>query len=585
MGKQAKERKKPSLGLELVGIVLVCWILPVAIIATVAGYFTSNNINRQIVSTITSSVDSAIKASRSKVEAAVAGSRNASYNPAVKQACYRYAENKDKELLYDSLTGFLVQQYKYDDNFLAAMLFCCDEPDTLYYTYNDGYAASYSNVRVYEEQAHGAAKQIAANLGTEIQFLNKNGRVYMVRNLVDSNQAFEPFAVLVLELNTQVMFGGVENVLWKTGANIWLDNTPVALAGGASTMAGLDVLRGAPESGLYEGENDYTAYGVQQISDTQFAHIVTVDKLTLMQQLMGFRTVFFWVVALVVPLLGLAAYFFYSNVSRPVLGLMDGTRHIEQGELGYQITMQCGNREFQHLTDSFNDMSERLKYQFERIYSEELALRDAKIMAMQSQINPHFLNNTLEIINWEARLADNIKVSRMIEALSTMLDAAMDRKGKQLVRLSEEMMYVDAYLYIISERLGKRLTVQKEIDETLLSCEVPRLVMQPILENAVEHGVQRCQQGSIAIRVYTGEDGALILEVENDGEMTQADEEQIARLLAPDYDARGESANSLGICNVNQRVRMIFGANSGLFITKNANGNAVARIVIPVPTT
>lgn len=577
MGKQTRERKKPSLGLELVGIVLACWILPVAIIALVAGYFTSNNINRQIVSTITSSVDSAVKASRSKVEAAVAASRNASYNPAVKQAYYSYLQNKDKELLYDSLTGFLVQQYKYDDNFLAAMLFRCEEPDRLYYTYNDVYAASYANVRVYEEQAHSTAKQIAAGLGTGIQFINKNGKIYMVRNLVDSNRAFEPFAVLVLELNTQTMFGGIENVIWKTSANVWLDNTPITLGG---TNKAPEALRGAPESGLYEGENDYTAYGVQQINGIRFAHIITVDKLSLMQQLMGFRTVFFWVIALVVPLLGFAAYFFYSNVSRPVLGLLGGTRHIEQGELGYQIAMRCGNREFQHLTNSFNDMSERLKYQFERIYNEELALRDAKIMAMQSQINPHFLNNTLEIINWEARLADNVKVSRMIEALSTMLDAAMDRKGKQLVRLSEEMMYVDAYLYIISERLGKRLTVRKEIDEALLSREVPRLVMQPILENAVEHGVQRCQQGSIAIRVYTGADGALVLEVENDGEVTKEDEEQIARLLAPDYDARGESASSLGICNVNQRVRMIFGENSGLFLAKNAKGNAVARIII-----
>lgn len=71
------------------------------------------------------------------------------------------------------------------------------------------------------------------------------------------------------------------------------------------------------------------------------------------------------------------------------------------------------------------------------------------------------MNNTLEIINWEARLSDNVKVSRMIEALSTMLDAAMDRKGRPIVHVSEEMMYVDAYLYIISERLGKRLTIKR----------------------------------------------------------------------------------------------------------------------------
>ena len=101
---------------------------------------------------------------------------------------------------------------------------------------------------------------------------------------------------------------------------------------------------------------------------------------------------------------------------------------------------RLGSKEFAYLGNSFNAMSDKLKNQFERIYKEELALRDAKIMALQSQINPHFLNNTLEIINWEARLADDVKVCQMLEALSTMLNAAMDRKHRPLIHLSEEMM-------------------------------------------------------------------------------------------------------------------------------------------------
>ena len=109
-------------------------------------------------------------------------------------------------------------------------------------------------------------------------------------------------------------------------------------------------------------------------------------------------------------------------------------------------------------------MSGQLQSQFEHIYREELALRDARIMALQSQINPHFLNNTLEIINWEARMAGDVKVCGMLEALSTILTAAMDRDKRATVHLSQELMYVDAYLYIIKERLGKRLTVHKQID-------------------------------------------------------------------------------------------------------------------------
>ena len=104
---------------------------------------------------------------------------------------------------------------------------------------------------------------------------------------------------------------------------------------------------------------------------------------------------------------------------------------------------------------------EKIQYQYE---------------TLKAQINPHFLNNTLEIINWEARLADNEQVCSMIEALSTMLDAAVGRDGRSQAPLSEELKYVDAYLYITKERLGERLTVSREIEKSMLGCQIPRLM-------------------------------------------------------------------------------------------------------------
>ena len=141
----------------------------------------------------------------------------------------------------------------------------------------------------------------------------------------------------------------------------------------------------------------------------------------------------------------------------------------------------------------------RLKYQFDHIYEEELALEDARIMALQSHINPHFMNNTLEIINWEARLAGNDKVSEMISSLGTLLDAALDRKKQPEVPLKEELTYVKAYLFIMKERFGKRLEVTLEIPEELYQEKVPRLILQPVIENAIAHGVQ--VQGTGKVRI------------------------------------------------------------------------------------
>ncbi len=182
-----------------------------------------------------------------------------------------------------------------------------------------------------------------------------------------------------------------------------------------------------------------------------------------------------------------------------------------------------------YLDNAFNSMSDKLKNQFEQIYLEELALRDANIMALQSQINPHFLNNTLEIINWEARMEGNDRVSSMIEALSTMLEATMDRKKQQMIPLSEEISYVEAYCYIIRQRFGEKFQFEKQIDPELLQTEVPRLIIQPIMENAVEHGLSG-RAGKIVLRIYAEED-KLKIAIINDGLMSIEDKRKVDNLL------------------------------------------------------
>ena len=225
-------------------------------------------------------------------------------------------------------------------------------------------------------------------------------------------------------------------------------------------------------------------------------------------------------------------------------------------------------------------MSLRLKNQFDKIYLEEIALRDAKIMALQSQINPHFLNNTLEIINWEARLNGNEKVSGMIEALSTMLGETMNRNERQFHSVAEEMAYADAYLYIISQRFGTKFHCTKEIDERLMSVQVPRLIIQPIVENAVEHGMDITRQGRIVIRLFEREDGYLCIEVEDNGRLTTEDRARINRLLSQDIQPSKEKRVSLGIRNVDQRLKMIYGSDCGLFIYGGEEKNTVSTILL-----
>ena len=289
------------------------------------------------------------------------------------------------------------------------------------------------------------------------------------------------------------------------------------------------------------------------------------------------------IVALAAPLLAFVIWAFYRYVTKPLQALVDAAGHVAAGERGYTISPLPDSQELGSLAMHFNSMSLELQDQFERCYQEQLALQDARIKALQSQINPHFLNNTLEIINWEARMAGNGKICRMIEALSTMLDAAMARGGKAMVPVSEELRYVDAYLYILSERYGERLHVHKQIDNALLEMQVPRLILQPIVENAIEHGIEHCSCGELILRIYAND--LLYLEVENDGRMTDADRSAIEKLLT--WDGVGESTDPLrpgriGIRNVNRRLKILYGESSGLTIEELYHGRILARIRIPI---
>lgn len=206
-----------------------------------------------------------------------------------------------------------------------------------------------------------------------------------------------------------------------------------------------------------------------------------------------------------------------------------------------------------------------------------------ELKALQSQINPHFLGNTLEVINWEARLAGDVKVSMMLEALSTILEATMDRSHRSTIRLSEELHYVNAYLTIIGHRLGRRLTVEREIDESLLEMQVPRLVMQPILENAVEHGVGNKQHGVIVIRARRENSEWMSLEVENDSPLTPDAEARIRALLTSEEQPAGIGATSLGIRNVHQRLRILYGEESGLSVKTTKNGSTLSSMRVRLP--
>lgn len=167
----------------------------------------------------------------------------------------------------------------------------------------------------------------------------------------------------------------------------------------------------------------------------------------------------------------------------------------------------------------------------------------------------------------------------MIEALSTMLNATMNRKNQHVIPLEEELSYVDSYLYIIRQRFQGKIEVVKNIDEQLLTYEVPRLIIQPIVENAIEHGTSTLRQGKIIISIYEDMED-IVVDIEDNGTLTDQDIKKINQILNSEGVLGSETSLNLGIRNVNQRLRILYGERYGLTINTNQNNHTVSRIRI-----
>lgn len=565
------ERTKKGVSLKrgLIGLIAVCWVLPVLLILTLTGYFIRNNLQIRIDETIETSVTNTIDLTKASIDSALAASRAASYDNVIQRAWAQFSEDEDGVALYGTVTDYLSQQYSYDENFRGVMLYFIKNPSTIYYASNRSNMGKTDPIRNYRTYAHELALMLSKESSTRVSFFESNGVLYMLRNIVDS--AFKPYAVIVMECDERALFAPLNNIVWLTDASVDINGISRVIAG-----------EGVSPDATTEPDQLYPIERTLRTSDYALTLFARADGAQITSELPSSMRFLILVMMMAIPLMAFVVWAFYRFVTEPLARLVDAARHVKRGERGYAIAPLPASQEFRSLAEHFNSMSAELKTQFEQSYEEQLALQDARVKALQSQISPHFLNNTLEIINWEARMANNEKACRMIEALSTMLDAAMARGGSSAVTITEELRYVDAYLYILSERYGERLRVDKQIDESLLDQYVPRLILQPIVENAMEHGIEKRGNGAITLRIFAQKH--LYLEVENDGTMTQQDRENIARLLSWDGTSEGEETkiSRIGIRNVNRRLKILYGEEFGLTIEEIAPGSILARIKLPL---
>jgi two-component system sensor histidine kinase YesM len=494
---------------------------------------------------------------------AFADSKAVSYDGVVRAAFRAFQQDGDKAALYRAVNDYLAQSFGREERYKAVFISFWNELGIYPYVMSSG-IRGYSLPRNYHRSTEPQILEAMADADTAIRLLTWDGDLYIARNLVDSS--FVPYATVVQLVDGEEITAPLR--VLPAGTTLQLDGL-VLDAAGIRTLGEGESIRADHH---YEGE----------LPDHSLSLDMRLEPLNLLREMPWLYNAILAVLLLVLPLLALMLLLFRYHVTKPVDVLVDATSHLQNGERGYQIEEKPRSREFERIFRHFNSMSQELKNQFERSYEEQQALQQAKVKALQSQINPHFLNNTLEVINWEARLAGDERVSAMIEALSVMLNAALGRDGRSRIPLREELSYVDAYLYIISQRLGERLVISREIDETLLELSVPRLILQPLVENAVEHDLAQRHGGALSVRVYRVGD-ELVLETEHDGSLSREDQESIREMLVSSV-VDTEISGQVGLRNVRQRLELLYGQAGRLSIEQIAPERILAQVRFPIET-
>ena len=571
-------KKRRQLKWSMITMLTVGWFIPLLILSVTVFFFVDYQINKQLEKTIVTSSDKVVEICQMRIDDAVAASKSASYLPTIRECYGRYLTDHDENKLKQDVALFLTQQYRYNTDINMTALYFTNDPETIYYCYTNDNRVSYTAVQAFKENAKETVQQHAPGIDTDIAFLTIADRVYLVRNIMDSK--FHAYAVIVMELNMENILMGLDGVWGFKAGDVFVDG--VSILNEDVSDPYIDVFpQRIMRSSHYERNlsEDYV-YKKVESNRHRFSYMILLDSSVIVSEMDTIKYVFYLLIGFMVPLIMVIFWFFHKRVNMPIRLLRKAHKEIEKENYGYQINVDDSDEEFYDLGNAFNSMSNTLKNQFEKNYLEELALRDANIMALQSQINPHFLNNTLEIINWEARLTGNYKVSNMIEALSTMLEATMNRKKEQLIPLAEELGYVEAYLYIIAQRYGDNFQVEKEIDESLLRVKVPRLIIQPIIENAVEHGMDIRRKGKIKLTVRK-EEQMLVIEVMDNGKLTRESRRKIDELLYAES-TTDTSSLSLGIRNVNKRLKIIYGQECGLTIKSNKDDHTVSTILVKI---
>ncbi|MGQ8874686.1 cache domain-containing sensor histidine kinase [Paenibacillus sp. TSA_86.1] len=262
------------------------------------------------------------------------------------------------------------------------------------------------------------------------------------------------------------------------------------------------------------------------------------------------------------------AYLFVRQIIRPLRQLIKRMRQLEKGDFDTRVQLSF-TEEYAHLAYGFNHMASQLTMLMEQVKDESRAKREAQTSLLEAQIKPHFLYNTLDMIHWRALDYDAKDISRMIVQLSKLLRIGLSG-GRLFIRVRDELEHARCYVSIQSERLPFSIQYQERIDPRIRGCHIPKIILQPFIENAVMHGHPSDESLRIQVCIDEADDSVpdIIIRITDNGQG-----------LPENWNM--DDSRGIGVRNVHQRIQLYCGQRYGVQVSNGSSGGVEVKIKLP----
>lgn len=309
----------------------------------------------------------------------------------------------------------------------------------------------------------------------------------------------------------------------------------------------------------------YEVKGIQQSRAAYQAFFVNMIRFSLL----GMGIVLILVIIL--------SYYIPRSITMPITRISKVTDQVAKGNLSVRAAAESG-AEARMLSDSLNAMIDKINELLDQVTTEQVRLRKAEFELLQAQINPHFLYNTLDTIVWLAEAGDQKRVVSMVGNLSDFFRTSLNQ-GKDIISIREELAHVRSYLEIQQVRYQDILRYKITVPEDLYEYKIPKITIQPLVENALYHGIKNKRgQGTITVTGKRNENGFVLYVRDNGIGMTQ---ERLKEVRAGIQKLSYTGKEIYGLYNVNERIRLNFGETYGISIESTYGEGTCVSISLP----